>query len=122
MLSNIYIRMDISASNSIGGLVVKLAVAIRDLVSQMIRPAPGSIPGRCIFAPFWIDGRIDLLGQRYDFSLGFSGVWSWGLGERLLDHGVVYTIVRDLHEVFPFGHARVDRANLCERAAVGRLG
>jgi hypothetical protein len=28
--------------------VVKLAVAIRDLVSQMIRPAPGSIPGRCI--------------------------------------------------------------------------
>ena len=33
---------------SIGGLVVKLAVAIRDLASQMIRPAPGSIPGRCM--------------------------------------------------------------------------
>ena len=32
---------------SIGGLVVKLAVAIRDHGSQMIRPAPGSIPGRC---------------------------------------------------------------------------
>ena len=37
-----------TSSNSIGGLVVKLAVAIRDLASQMIRPAPGSIPGRCI--------------------------------------------------------------------------
>ena len=33
---------------SIGGLVVKLAVAIRDQQSQMIRPAPGSIPGRCM--------------------------------------------------------------------------
>jgi hypothetical protein len=33
--------------HSIGGLVVKLAVAIGDQIS-MIRPAPGSIPGRCI--------------------------------------------------------------------------
>jgi hypothetical protein len=33
----------------IGGLVVKLAVAIRDHIS-MIRPAPGSIPGRCMKA------------------------------------------------------------------------
>jgi hypothetical protein len=34
----------------IGGLVVKLAVAIRD-INSMIRPAPGSIPGRCMRAP-----------------------------------------------------------------------
>jgi hypothetical protein len=33
----------------IGGLVVKLAVAIRDHIS-IIRPAPGSIPGRCMTA------------------------------------------------------------------------
>jgi hypothetical protein len=33
----------------IGGLVVKLAVAIRDHIS-IIRPAPGSIPGRCMKA------------------------------------------------------------------------
>ena len=42
---------DFTPSNSIGGLVVKLAVAIRDAASQMIRPAPGSIPGRCILLP-----------------------------------------------------------------------
>ena len=37
-----------SLSSSIGGLVVKLAVAIQGDQPQMIRPAPGSIPGRCI--------------------------------------------------------------------------
>jgi hypothetical protein len=34
-------------SHSIGGLVVKLAVAIRSTTSKC-RPAPGSIPGRCM--------------------------------------------------------------------------
>ena len=46
-----------SIHERIGGLVVKLAVAMRstlDLVTELqelplIRPAPGSIPGRCIF-------------------------------------------------------------------------
>ena len=42
-------------SSSIGGLVVKLAVAIRDHPSQMSRPAPGSIPGRCICFAFCSD-------------------------------------------------------------------
>ena len=46
-----YVCVLLTPSNSIGGLVVKLAVAIRDLASQMIRPAPGSIPGRCILPP-----------------------------------------------------------------------
>ena len=35
--------------HSIGGLVVKLAVAIGDNISHMIRLAPGSIPGRCSY-------------------------------------------------------------------------
>ena len=47
--------------NSIGGLVVKLAVAIRDLASQLIRPAPGSIPGRCIFARLIACGGCGLI-------------------------------------------------------------
>lgn len=41
--------------HSIGGLVVKLAVASGRLLHHrelhLIRPAPGSIPGRCIALP-----------------------------------------------------------------------
>jgi hypothetical protein len=43
--------LHIRLSHRIGGLVVKLAVAIRDQRSQC-RPAPGSIPGRCILLLF----------------------------------------------------------------------
>jgi hypothetical protein len=44
-----HISIDHQIFHCIGGLVVKLAVAIRDIIS-MIRPAPGSIPGRCMIA------------------------------------------------------------------------
>jgi hypothetical protein len=45
--------MHLARDYRIGGLVVKLAVAIRDCIhSQMIRPAPGSIPGRCMTLSF----------------------------------------------------------------------
>jgi hypothetical protein len=43
---------DLRLFHRIGGLVVKLAVAMRDHRSQC-RPAPGSIPGRCISFAFY---------------------------------------------------------------------
>jgi hypothetical protein len=45
-------RCEVQSSASIGGLVVKLAVAIWDHRFQRTRPAPGSIPGRCIAFAF----------------------------------------------------------------------
>ena len=51
--------------------MVKLAVAIRDLVSQMIRPAPGSIPGRCMILSKQLKLLIVLLSPYNSGSLLF---------------------------------------------------
>ena len=47
----------IKNTNCIGGLVVKLAVAIRQ---NKFRLAPGSIPGRCKRTNFWNIERLEL--------------------------------------------------------------
>jgi hypothetical protein len=74
---NTYIK-ESNTSDSIGGLVVKLAVASNRYDSQD-RLAPGSIPGRCIFWPFWM-----LLGQ-FGVVLVVGGgetrqCWCWQCG------------------------------------------
>ena len=90
--------------------MVKLAVAISRSSDLRCRPAPGSIPGRCILLPFW--RIVILLVPRVDVFGGLLRDASCAEGDCLFFAGLA-----ELREIAGPGFGPLDEGELAKSAS-----